>query len=588
MKIGPKQVLLGLLAILIISICVLASVPPVSRDALTHHLAVPKLYLRYGAICEIPAVVFSYYPMNLDLLYLIPLYLGNDIIPKFIHFAFALATAWIVFDYLKKRINLVYALFGAVFFLSTPVIVKLSVTAYVDLGLIFFSTAALMYLINWVASRYALRFLLFAGLCCGLALGTKYNALIVLFLLSMFIPFVYLRAIRSGIKSQDERERIQNHGLRANDICHAQKALGFAGVFLLVALLVFSPWMVKNFLWTGNPIYPLYNKWFNPNQTVQESETENEDTKDAIRTQKRNRHFGHFAARKVIYQEKWWETALIPVRVFFQGQDNNPKYFDGRLNPFLFFLPLFAVYRHRRSRGILRIEQGIFLSFAALYLVFVFFQIDMRIRWISPIIPPLVILSVMGIHEIEKALNGRWGRALKQRTWIATGFLSAVTLISNAVYLIDQFDHIDPFSFIGGKLSRDAYIERFRPEYAALQFANGNLSEDVKILGVFLGNRRYYCDRELLFGIDVLQKAVQNADSTERIFRNMKERGITHLIIGHDLFKRWGGAYFKGDVGRLLQDFLKDHVELVFSKNGYGLYALHPTSQPPLLSASQP
>ena len=72
-----------------LAILVLASVPPVDRDALTHHLAVPKLYLKHGGIYAIPAIPFSYYPMNLDLLYLIPLYFGNDIIPKYIHFAFA-------------------------------------------------------------------------------------------------------------------------------------------------------------------------------------------------------------------------------------------------------------------------------------------------------------------------------------------------------------------------------------------------------------------------------------------------------------------------------------------------------------------
>ena len=71
----------------------LGSVPPVDRDALTHHLAVPKLYLKQGGMVEIPWVPFSYYPMNLDLLYLVPLYFGHDIAAKYIHFGFALLTA---------------------------------------------------------------------------------------------------------------------------------------------------------------------------------------------------------------------------------------------------------------------------------------------------------------------------------------------------------------------------------------------------------------------------------------------------------------------------------------------------------------
>ena len=140
--------LAALIALLAGCIVILASVPPVDRDALTHHLAVPKLYLKHGGMVEIPSVLFSYYPMNLDLLYLIPLYFGNDIVPKYVHFAFALLTAWLIYGHLRRRLEKpLWGLLGALMFLSLPVIVKLSVTVYVDLGLIFFSTASLLYLL---------------------------------------------------------------------------------------------------------------------------------------------------------------------------------------------------------------------------------------------------------------------------------------------------------------------------------------------------------------------------------------------------------------------------------------------------------
>ena len=44
--------------IVLLSICVvlLASVPPVSRDALTHLLYVPKLWLQSGSIAPIPHI----------------------------------------------------------------------------------------------------------------------------------------------------------------------------------------------------------------------------------------------------------------------------------------------------------------------------------------------------------------------------------------------------------------------------------------------------------------------------------------------------------------------------------------------------
>ena len=66
-------------AIWLAFVLVLASVPPVSRDALTHHLAVPKLWVEGGGLIEIPHVLFSYYPQLLDLLYTIPLLAGHDL-----------------------------------------------------------------------------------------------------------------------------------------------------------------------------------------------------------------------------------------------------------------------------------------------------------------------------------------------------------------------------------------------------------------------------------------------------------------------------------------------------------------------------
>ena len=249
---------------LVLAILVLAAVPPVDRDALTHHLAVPKLYLKYGGLVEIPWVPFSYYPMNLDLLYMIPLYFGNDIIPKYIHFAFALLTGCLIFGYLKQRTGKsLYGFFGALLFISLPIVIKLSITVYVDLGLIFFSTASLLYILRWAADGYSARHLILAGVFCGLALGTKYNGLVTFFLLACLVPVLYVRgegvALPCGKKPDGSGNGLQRHGGRA-----ALKAVASGVVFSVVALAVFSPWMIRNFIWTRNPVYPLYNSVFNP------------------------------------------------------------------------------------------------------------------------------------------------------------------------------------------------------------------------------------------------------------------------------------------------------------------------------------
>ena len=560
-KLCIKATLVGLLAILIISVIILSCVPPVSRDALTHHLAVPKLYLKHGGIYEIHDLKYSYYPMNLDLLYLIPLSFGNDIIPKFIHFSFALMTAWLIFSYLKKRIDTCYALFGVLLFLSLPVIIKLSITVYVDLGLYYFSTASLVYLFKWIEKDFKIKYLIYSAIWCGLALGTKYNGLIVLFLLTFFVPFIYLRSIHSGTYSQS-------------------RAIGYSTVFMIVSLMVFSPWMIKNYIWTNNPIYPLYDSLFNTKKVVPiQIKAPDTDSLDSARNasdvvKKPKGRWGHFAVRKIVYGEKWWEIALIPVRVFFQGKDDNPKFFDGRLNPLLFILPFFAFIRLKKNVHALRLEKKILVIFSVLFLLFVFFQTDMRTRWVGPIIPPLVILSVLGLHEIIAAINGRYSgtaaKTLKGCVFVFVAFLLSL----NVFYFIDLFKVVEPLRYISGRVGRDEYIEKYRPEYAVIKYANENIPDNAKVQCMFLGNRSYYIDREVVFSYGLASKAVIQENSAKKISDDLKKRKITHLLIKYDLFNTWSNNNFDGKEKEMVGNFFREQVMLLFSKGGYGLFRL--------------
>ncbi len=556
---GAKIVLMVLLGVLFVSIIMLACVPPVSKDALTHHLAIPKLYLKQGGIYEIPWAKWSYYPMNLDLLYMIPLYFGNDIVPKFIHFAFALFTSGLIFSYLRKRTDMVYALLGVLLFISLPIIVKLSITVYVDLGLIFFSTASLIYFFKWINTEFKWNYLVIAAICCGLALGTKYTGLISLFLLTLFVIFIYSRSSKPTPGNQI-------------------KALWFGAAFILVALLVFSPWAIKNYLWTNNPIYPLYQNWFDI-RIEEAAETHltdlaaEENSGTDVNLQKSQGKWNHFAIRKFIFKERWWETALIPIRIFFQGQDENPKYFDGKLNPLLFFLPFFAFMWIKRDPPELKTEKKILFAFSILFILLAFVQTDMRIRYISPAIPPLVLLSILGLKELTTAIKNRFSGFSVKFYFSIVYAIVFFLLYQNALYVVDQFRYVEPIRYITGGVGRDEYIEKHRPEYAAIKFANQNIPADAKILGVFLGNRSYYSERKLIFDYNkFLWSTLNQKSSAQKISSHLKKAGITHMIIRYDLFENWINNHYNENQKRILDDFFKNHIELLFSKGGHGLF----------------
>jgi len=98
--------------------------------------------------------------------------------------------------------------------------------------------------------------------------------------------------------------------------------------------------------------------------------------------------------REMLFGENFWETLLIPIRIFFQGQDNSSRYFDGVLNPVLIILSPFALMNKSFYR-----DKLFFFSFTIFFILTVFFleqkafSMEQIVRYSLPTIP---ILSISG------------------------------------------------------------------------------------------------------------------------------------------------------------------------------------------------
>lgn len=527
----------------VVAICLLAAVPPVSRDALTHHLLIPRLYFQHGGIVELPHIHASYYPQLLELLYCIPMFFNNDIIPKYIHFMFALGTALLIYSYLKNTLSRAYGWLGAFFFLTLPIIVKLSISVYVDLGLIFFTTAVLYLLLyKWPQRGFAWRHLVLAGIAAGLAAGTKYNGFIVVLLASLLIPFL--------LTGEQKRPK---------------KAIVCLLCFWSMAIAIFSPWMIRNYLWTGNPVYPLAQKVFShPSEQANTSQPKKGAT-DNIFTRATP-----FWVRKTIYKENILEILSIPARIFFQGKDDAPKYFDGVLSPFLLLLPFFAFqHRTRQERRVL----SLWAAFSAGLILIVFFTSDMRIRYISPAIPGVVILSVFGLDNLRRhVLPGVLRSNRKQ-----TAFFSLILLLLfsfNISYMIRQFDHVKPLSYLSGKITRDQYIERHRPEYPLVQYLNHITGKNDMVMAIYLGRRQYYFDGDVRFAENLLLKYAQSAANVADLDAKIRGAGFTYIILRYDLFNILLEHRVSSEERALIEGFFAQDTVALKSANGYGAYRI--------------
>jgi hypothetical protein len=524
--------------------------PPISRDALIHHLAIPNLWLKHGGYYEIPWADYSYYPMYINLLYTVCLYFKNDIIPKFIHLAFGLGTGWLIYLYLKERLDRNWSLLGMVIFITTPIVVWLSTSAYIDLGMTFFTTGSVLAFIKWRDSDYnQLKWLLISSFFMGIAIGSKYNALIAFFILNLILMLSY-----------------------AKDTQRQMATLKYGIMFFMITAIVASPWYLNNYFQTGNPFYPLFNSFFQSlhHQPVQE----------IIRHQAGEKigQLSFFKMREVMYGETFWETLLIPIRMFFRGEDNSYRYFQGILNPILILFSPFILLNKKYGR-----DKYLFAFFSIFFIFMAYFMTEKQVRYILPTIPFLAILAVMGIKDLTDKLNAeiflsslRFHENVKSIFRIVLFASVSILLASNFFYLRDRINIIKPFPFVFGKETKKAFLKRHLLHYDAVKYINTDLPADAKIFTMFLGRRGYYLERiyknEASFGMNTINQMINNSvteDSFKEFIRSMQ---VTHILMQTDLVDNYLKNNFSQKEIKRLMNLARKHWHRVYENNGYTVW----------------
>ena len=188
----------------------------------------------------------------------------------------------------------------------------------------------------------------------------------------------------------------------------------------------------------------------------------------------------------------------------------------------------------------------------------------------APIIGPLVILSVLGLRSLTELARSRVSSGA------AAGLAAAAAvliLLPNMGYILDLFEKVQPIDYLAGRVSRDEYIQRHRPEYAAFRYANQQLPVDAKVLGVFLGNRRYYCDRTLVFD-GTLEAAIKTAGSARDVAARVREKGYSHIVIGAERFEHFVLRQLPPRASAVFQAFLDEHTRILFGQDGHYLLEL--------------
>lgn len=524
--------------------------PPISRDALIHHLAVPKLWLTHGGYYEIPWADYAYYPMTINLLYLFCLYLKNDLAPKFIHLAFGMGTGLLIYFYLKQKLGRHWGLLGMVIFITTPIVVWLSTSAYIDLGMTFFTTAGVLAYIKWRDSEYStFKWLLISSICMGVAVGSKYNALIAWFILSMLIMLSYVRDT------------------------HKQLAALKYGIFFSgIAAFVASPWYLKNYLETGNPFYPLFAGFFQSlhHQPVQK----------ILHHQlaQRTGEISFFKMRHVMYGESFWETLLIPIRMFFQGKDTSYQYFQGALNPIFILFSPFILLNKRYAK-----DKFSFAIFSIFFIITAYFLTAKQVRYILPVLPFLSILAVMGIKDLVDKMEAkmhysswRLRRNLRSISGVLIFAGVAILLLINLFYLKNRIDIVNPYPYVSGRETRDVFLEHHLLHYKAVKFINKNLPDDAIVFTIFLGRRGYYLNRnyknEKSFGMNTLNHMINSSTNEKKFVEYVRSTNVTHILMRTDLVNNYLRDNFSQKESRRFIKLTKKYWKKIYKDKFYAVW----------------
>ena len=211
--------------------------PSIDFDVLEYHLQGPKEYYQAGRISFLPHNVYTNMPFDVEMLHLLAMEVMGDwwwggLSGQLLVALFAPAAAVLIAGTARRGGSNRAGWIAALVYLSTPWIYRMAVIAYVE-GPLCFYHAALVWVVvacEGAGGVQVLRRFWLLGLLAGCAMGCKYTGLV-----SAVIPFGLLAVVEA---------------------CR-RRSPALVGCYVLGWAIVMVPWLGKNVIDTGNPVYPL-------------------------------------------------------------------------------------------------------------------------------------------------------------------------------------------------------------------------------------------------------------------------------------------------------------------------------------------
>ncbi|RME74893.1 MAG: hypothetical protein D6784_09060, partial [Chloroflexi bacterium] len=328
------------------------------------------------------------------------------------------------------------------------------------------------------------------------------------------------------------------------------------------------PWYVKNWVFTGNPVYPFAFGLFGGRFW------------DSFRAD------WYAAAGTGI---GWKPSTLLALPWLATLGIRDMNYWDGRTGPlFLLFLPLvlLSLFRSAPSSSSQSpnlqspISQSPISNLLFLYALAQFGFWTAGVMWSRSLWQSRFLLTCLAALAplVGAAWAGlpRWDLprfSLSRFVNLAAGVVLALTLVDMALLTLK----IDPLPYLAGLETRDAYLtRRLGAHYAAMTQINQTLPPEA-VVQFLWEPRTYYCRRDCRPDsiLDVFPHLVYRYRTAGAIARAWQAQGVTHVLV-HEAGLRFILNESPETVDRAVLDDLRQHwLRPVGEVAGaYRLYAL--------------
>lgn len=492
-RFSPIEVLSLALAGFGITAMLLASFAPITYyDSLVYHLALPKIYLQQDRIASVPFNLYSHFPAGVEMLFLFFLRHAPspDACINLLGWTISLALSAGVAQWCRDLSQREAAPAALALWWTAPVALFLSIGAYVDIPLAFFTVLSLRAFFN-AGEKLDIRWIFLAGLFGGFAAATKYTGAITPLILGILVLFTRQASIGDRLRKF--------------------VVLGAS------ALAPLAPWLVKNAVEISNPVFPFLYRVFGG---AAGWTGETAAGYFALLTE-----YDHQSAVFLDLLAAPWRLLSSATR-FGGGFD---VLGDFGWIPFLFLAPL-AFLHFRENRAI-----RMLCAYAVLHGL-VWYVGKPVLRFLVPLLPVLVILTVVAVSRIG-------GPKSKTRRAAGALFIGPL-LVSNVFLFFFVNQDLQLFSVPFGFESRDQYLERRLEYYPVFRHLNGLEDPEVKVM-VIGEPRTYHLDHDVvaanLFGASPAAAWANAAESGESFRSALVRAGITHVVLNRGEIERLGG-----------------------------------------------